>query len=69
MKRPKIQSMRDLEKEMRAVARGKKKAPKDAASPSFESVAAIIRILTPENRKLLAVIRDRNRNRSRSLPN
>jgi|SRR5271163_3240618 predicted transcriptional regulator len=55
----KIQSMNDLEAEMRAVARGEKPAPPDAATPSFESVEAVIRLLTPENRQLLAVIRDR----------
>jgi predicted transcriptional regulator len=55
----KIQSMEDLEDEMRAVARGEKPAPADAARPSFESVEALIRLLTPENRRLLAIIRDR----------
>ena len=44
---------------MRAVARGEKPAPADAARPSFESVEALIRLLTPENRRLLAIIRDR----------
>jgi predicted transcriptional regulator len=55
----KIQRLNDLEEEMRAVARGEKRAPADAARPSFESVEALIRLLTPENRRLLAVIRDR----------
>jgi predicted transcriptional regulator len=55
----KIKTMRDLEAEMRAVARGEKPAPADAAKPTFESVEALIRLLTPENRTLLAVIRDR----------
>jgi hypothetical protein len=55
----KIQSMNDLEDEMRAVARGEKPAPADAARPSFGSVEALIRLLTPENRRLLAIIRDR----------
>lgn len=31
----------------------------DAAKPSFNSVEAVIRLLTPENRRLLALIRDR----------
>jgi len=44
---------------MRAVARGQRPAPKDAAKPSFNSVDALIRLLTPENRRLLALIRDR----------
>jgi hypothetical protein len=39
----KIQSMDDLEAEMRAVARGEKPAPAHAARPSFESVEAVIR--------------------------
>ena len=38
---------------MCAVARGEKPAPADAARPSHESVeAAVIRLLTPENRQL-----------------
>jgi predicted transcriptional regulator len=54
----KIQKLRDLEAEMRAVARGEKRAPKDAARPSFESVDVLMRLLTSENRKLMAIIRD-----------
>ncbi|MFA5371775.1 MAG: MarR family transcriptional regulator [Sideroxydans sp.] len=52
----KIQSMQDLKKEMLTVARGERKAPADAAQISFESVEAVIRLLTPENRFLLATI-------------
>jgi predicted transcriptional regulator len=59
MKRIKIQSMDSLEREMRVVARGKRRAPKDAARPSFNSIEALMRLLTPENRELLATIRDR----------
>jgi predicted transcriptional regulator len=44
---------------MRAVARGERAAPPDAAKPSFNSVDALVRLLTPENRRLLALIRDR----------
>jgi predicted transcriptional regulator len=55
----KIQSLRSLREEMRAVARGQRRAPADAAMPSFNSVDALVRLLTPENRKLLAIIRDR----------
>lgn len=55
----KIQSLSALEDEMRAVARGETPAPADAALPSFESVEALVRLLTPENRHLLATIRDR----------
>lgn len=43
---------------MRSVARGEQAAPADAAMPSFNSVAAVVRLLTPENRALLAIIRD-----------
>jgi predicted transcriptional regulator len=59
MKRYKIQGLAALEREMRAVARGERRAPSDAARPSFSSVAAVVRLLTPENRRLLALIRDR----------
>ena len=54
----KIESLSALEEEMRAVARGEKPAPADATVPSFESVEALARLLTPENRRLLAMIRD-----------
>jgi predicted transcriptional regulator len=54
----KVQSLRSLRDEMKAVARGEKPAPTDAALPSFNSVDAVIRLLTPENRQLLALIRD-----------
>ena len=59
MKHYKIQNMQSLEAEMRAVARGEKPASPDAARPSFDSVEALVRLLTPENRYLLSVIRDR----------
>jgi predicted transcriptional regulator len=59
MKRYKIQSLASLEEEMRTVARGERAAPADAARPSFNSVAALVRLLTPENRRLLALIRHR----------
>lgn len=55
----KIQSMADLEAEMRAVARGKRAAPEDAGRPSVESADVLVRLLTPENRALLRAIRDR----------
>jgi predicted transcriptional regulator len=58
MTRYKIQSMRDLASEMKAVARGEKPAPADAAMVSFESAEALLRLLTPENRELLRIIRD-----------
>jgi predicted transcriptional regulator len=54
----KIQTMRELFEEMRAVARGEIPAPVDAASPSFESAEVLLRVLTPDNRTLLRTIRD-----------
>lgn len=59
MTKAKIQTLRELEAEMRAVARGEKRAPKDAGKTSFESVDVLMRLLTPENRELMAVIRDK----------
>ena len=58
MRQPKVVHHHRLRDEMMAVARGRP-APADAALPSVESVEAIIRLLTPENRRLLAIIRDR----------
>lgn len=55
----KVQSLRSLRDEMKAVARGEKPAPFDAGKPSFNSIDALVRLLTPENRQLLALIRDR----------
>ena len=54
--RLKIQSMKELKTEMLSVARGKRKAPADAGRVSFESIEAVMRLLTPENRHLLAVM-------------
>ena len=54
----KIQTMNDLETEMRKVARGEVTAPTDAALPSVESTEALVRLLTPDNRSLLRIIRD-----------
>ena len=53
-----IQSLRQLRKEMIAVAQGKTHAPKHAGQTIVESAAALTRLLTPENRALLAEIRD-----------
>jgi len=55
-----IQSHRGLRDEMIAVARGERAAPADAGGQTFESVEAVMRLLTPENRQLLAIIRDRH---------
>jgi predicted transcriptional regulator len=54
----KIQNMKDLMTEMRAVARGEIPAPADAAEPSVESAEDLLRLLTPDNRRLLRTIRD-----------
>lgn len=54
-----VQSLRALREEMKAVARRERPAPADAGKPSFNSVDAVVRLLTPENRQLLAIIRDR----------
>jgi predicted transcriptional regulator len=59
MKHVKIQGHASLRDEMKAVARGEKTAPKDAGGMSFDSVEALLRLLTPQNRRLLAVIRDK----------
>lgn len=59
MKSAKVQSLRSLRQQMKAVARGERPAPPDAGKPSFNSVDAVVRLLTPDNRRLLALIRDR----------
>ena len=59
MKHAKVQNLRALRDEMKAVARGERPAPADAGKPSFNSVEAVVRLLTPANRRLLALIRDR----------
>lgn len=53
-----IQKHADLREEMRQVARGEKPASADASKPSFESAEVLLRLLTPENRELLRLIRD-----------
>jgi predicted transcriptional regulator len=59
MTKYKVQNLRSLREEMKAVGRGERPAPADAGKPSFNSVDAVVRLLTPENRQLLAIIRDR----------
>jgi predicted transcriptional regulator len=59
MTKHKVRNLRSLRDEMKAVARGERPAPAEAAKPSFNSVDAVVRLLTPENRELLAMIRDR----------
>ena len=59
MKHANVQSLRSLRAEMKAVARGERLARADAGKPSFNSVEAVVRLLTADNRRLLALIRDR----------
>jgi predicted transcriptional regulator len=59
VKNYKVQNLQSLRDEMKAVSRGEISAPPDAAQPSVNSVEALVRLLTPENRKLLALVRDR----------
>ena len=54
-----MQDLGSLEREMRGAARGERPAPAEAGRPSSNSVEAVVRLLTPENRELLAMIRDR----------
>jgi predicted transcriptional regulator len=58
MRTYKVQTLTSLRDEMKAVARGERKAPRDAARISFQSVGAMARLLTSDNRRLLAIIRD-----------
>jgi len=58
MSKYKIQNLHSLRDE-KAVTRGERSAPVNAAKPSFNSVEAVVRLLTPDNRQLLAIIRDR----------
>jgi predicted transcriptional regulator len=59
MMRHRIVDHRTLKAEMKAVAGGRTRAPSGAARASFNSVQALTRLLTTENRRLLATIRDR----------
>ena len=59
MKHFKIQGHASLCAEMKAVARGERLAPKDVGGTTFDSVEALLRLLTPQNRELLAIIRDK----------
>lgn len=59
MTQHRIVSHSKLRDEMMAVAKGQQTAPADAGGQSFESVEALMRLLTPDNRRLLAMIRDR----------
>ena len=52
----KIQSLRELRDEMKAVVCGDRSPPAHANAPVYESADALMRLLTPENRKLLSLI-------------
>ena len=54
---PRIQSFGSLRDEMISVAQGVRKAPTHAAQPSAHSADLIARLLTPENRILMSVLR------------
>jgi predicted transcriptional regulator len=60
VKEVKIQSHGALRKEMKAVATGRRQPPRHASGISFDSVETLLRLLTPKNRELLAIIRDKN---------
>jgi predicted transcriptional regulator len=60
MNKYRVQDLRSLRDEMKAVARGERPPPAHAAELSFNSVDAVVRLLTPENRELLAIIRARD---------
>lgn len=53
----KLQSIRSLRTDMTSVARGARKPPRGAAQASFDSIDPILRLLTRDNRDLLAKIR------------
>lgn len=59
MKHVKVQNLRSLREEMKALVRCEKLAPAGADKPSFNSVEAVLQLLTLDNRRLLALIRDR----------
>ena len=52
----KMQTLQDLRAEMLAVVRGERTPPVDAGGVSYESAGAVLRLLTAENRELLAAI-------------
>lgn len=59
MSKHRVMSHEALKAELQSVARGEAPPPADAGAVSFNSVEALARLLTPENRSLLALIRDR----------
>jgi len=59
MSAPGIRSLGALREEMKAMARADRPTPADALRTSFNSSEALLRLLTPANRALLALIRGR----------
>jgi predicted transcriptional regulator len=58
--KPVIKSTQRLRDEMLAIARGEAKAAPDRPKVTFSSEAALMHVLSPENRKLLGyILRDR----------
>ena len=59
MKEIKIIGHAQFREVIMAVARGERPAPPWAGGVTFESIDAVLYLLTPQNRQLLATIRDR----------
>jgi hypothetical protein len=68
MSKHRIQSHGDLKGEMRSVARGAKRAPADAGEPSFNSVGALLRLMTPEIGRCLPSFVIESRSQSPNSP-
>jgi predicted transcriptional regulator len=58
MPKLKIQSFHALRDEMIAVARGQRRPPADAAATTVHSAEVLAKLLTAQNRELMALIRD-----------
>ncbi|AEM47032.1 regulatory protein MarR [Acidithiobacillus ferrivorans SS3] len=56
MMQPKIQHLQELKAEMLAVVRGERAVPTNVGGVAYESAGAVLRLLTSENRELLAAI-------------
>lgn len=61
MDKPKVQSIRELGDEMRAIAREEKRLPKDAATPSDESLDVLTKMTTAKAHKVAKRSRPRSR--------
>jgi len=60
MSKPKVQSIGDLEDEMRAVVRGERLPPKDAAAPSYNSSDVFKKVTADKARKVVTGSRPRS---------